>query len=146
MIWVDADACPKDIKEIIFRAAKRTKTETILVANSHINTPPSSFIKTVKVEKGFDSADRYIVSHMQSDDLVITADIPLAADVINNKGLALNPRGQMYTENDIRQRLGMRNFMEQVRGSGENIGGPSVLGNKEKTAFANALDRWLAKG
>lgn len=144
-IWVDADACPNTIKEILFRAAKRTETVLILVANASLTTPSSRFISTVRVEHGFDSADKYIIQHMEATDLVITADIPLAADVVANKGVAINPRGEMYTENNIKQRLGLRDIKELLRGSGVNVGGPPTLNVKEKTAFANALDRILAK-
>ena len=144
-IWVDADACPNVIKDILFRAAKRTETMLILVANASLSTPGSRFISTVRVEHGFDRADDYIVQHMSENDLVITADIPLAADVVSNKGVAINPRGEIYTENNIKQRLGLRDMMENLRGSGVNIGGPSTLSTKEKTIFANALDRILAK-
>lgn len=144
-IWVDADACPKLIKEIIFRAAIRTKTHTTLVANALLNYPGSPFIRSVRVEKGFDSADNYIIAHLSAHDLVITADIPLAAEVVLKQAVAINPRGEMYTENNIKQRLNFRDMNEQIRSTGERIGGPAVFGVKEKTAFANALDRWLAK-
>lgn len=144
-IWVDADACPNVIKEILFRAAKRTETMLVLVANATITTPGSRFISTVRVEHGFDQADDYIVQHMVANDLVITADIPLAASVVAKQGTALNPRGEIYTENNIKQRLGLRDMRENIRGSGVNIGGPSTFSVKEKTAFANALDRLLAK-
>ena len=144
-IWVDADACPKAVKEILFRAAERTATRLILVANSYLITPPSHFISTIRVEHGFDVADNYIVHHLDVNDLVITADIPLAAEVVAKQGLALNPRGELYTANNIRQRLGLRDRMEQLRGSGINIGGPAAYSAKEKINFANALDRILAK-
>lgn len=144
-IWVDADACPKMIKEILFRAAIRTKTHLTLVANSALSYPGSPFIRAIQVEKGFDRADHYIVSHLNVHDLVITADIPLAAEVVAKKGLAINPRGELYTENNIRQRLNLRDINEQLRSTGERIGGPSTLSIKEKTAFANTLDRCLAK-
>lgn len=144
-IWVDADACPKMIKDILFRAAVRTKTHMTLVANAFLTYPGSPFIRAVQVEKGFDRADHYIVSHLQAHDLVITADIPLAAEVVEKKGVAINPRGEFYTENNIRQRLNLRDMNEQLRSSGERIGGPSALSIKEKTAFANSLDRYLAK-
>jgi hypothetical protein len=144
-IWVDADACPNVIKDILFRAAKRTETKMILVANASIATPSSLFISTVRVEHGFDQADDYIVQHMEAYDLVITADIPLAASVVEKKGIAINPRGEMYTENNMKQRLGIRDMMEVLRGSGVNIGGPATFSLKEKTAFANALDKILAK-
>jgi uncharacterized protein YaiI (UPF0178 family) len=144
-IWVDADACPKMIKEILYRAAIRTKTQLTLVANSFLTYPNSPFIRSVRVEKGFDSADHYIVNHLKAQDLVITADIPLAAEVVVNNGLAINPRGELYTENNIKQRLNLRDMNEQLRATGERIGGPPVLSIKEKTAFANTLDRCLAK-
>ena len=144
-IWVDADACPNAIKDILFRAAKRTEISLILVANANLVIPGSRFISTVRVESGFDRADDYIVQHMAANDLVITADIPLAAQVVEKKGLAINPRGELYTENNIKQRLGLRDRREQLRGSGVNIGGPPSLSIKEKTAFANALDKLLAK-
>lgn len=144
-IWVDADACPKDVKEILFRAVKRTNTQLILVANSPLPRPPSPLITTVCVEKGFDVADNYIVQHIQAHDLVITADIPLASEVIAHQGLALNPRGELYTANTIKQRLSMRDMMEQLRSSGTHVGGPATYNIKDKTAFANALDKILAK-
>lgn len=144
-IWVDADACPNVIKDILFRAAKRTETKMVLVANALIAIPNSPFISTVRVEHGFDQADDYIVEHMEASDLVITADIPLAASVVAKKGTAINPRGEMYTENNVKQRLGMRDMMEVLRGSGVNVGGPATFSSKEKTAFANALDKILAK-
>jgi len=144
-IWVDADACPKVIKEILFRATVRTKTALTLVANSYLTYPKSPFIRFVQVEKGFDSADHYIVAHLKPHDLVITADIPLAAEVISKQGLAINPRGELYTENNVRQRLNIRDINEQLRATGQNVGGPPALGIKEKTAFANTLDRCLAK-
>lgn len=144
-IWVDADACPKMIKEILFRAAIRTKTSLTLVANSFLTYPRSPLIRFIQVEKGFDSADHYIVDHLKAHDLVITADIPLAADVIAKQGLAINPRGELYTENNIKQRLNIRDINEQLRATGQNTGGPAALSIKEKTAFANTLDRCLAK-
>jgi uncharacterized protein YaiI (UPF0178 family) len=144
-IWVDADACPKMIKEILYRAAIRTKTSLTLVANSLLTYPNSPFIRSVQVEKGFDRADHYIVTHVQTHDLVITADIPLAAEVVAKHALAINPRGELYTENNIRQRLNIRDINEQLRATGQNTGGPPALSIKEKTAFANTLDRCLAK-
>ena len=144
-IWIDADACPAPVKDILFRASKRTNTPLILVANNFLPTPPSPLITVIRVEKGFDAADHYIVEHLDANDLVITADIPLAADVVAKQGIALNPRGELYTENNIKQRLGLRDMREQLRGAGANIGGPSAFSTKEKTAFANALDKILAK-
>ncbi|MBA2710806.1 MAG: YaiI/YqxD family protein [Tatlockia sp.] len=144
-IWIDADACPIGAKEILFRAAERTATKLILVANSFLLTPPSRFISTIRVEKGFDSADNYIVQHLETNDLVITADIPLAAEVVAKQGQALNPRGELYTANDIKQRLSMRDMREQLRAGGVNVGGPKSYGIKEKASFARALDKILAK-
>lgn len=144
-IWVDADACPKIIKDILFRAAIRTKTHMTLVANAFLTYPNSPFIRSVRVEKGFDQADNFIVSHVQADDIVITADIPLASEVVAKNALAINPRGEIYTANNIKQRLNLRDMNEQLRSTGERIGGPPALSIKEKTAFANALDRCLAR-
>lgn len=144
-IWVDADACPKMIKEVLFRAAIRTQTHLTLVANSVLTHTNSLYIHAVRVEKGFDSADNYIVAQIQANDLVITADIPLAAEVVAKNALAINPRGELYTENNIKQRLTMRDMNEQLRSTGERIGGPAALSVKEKTAFANTLDKCLAK-
>jgi uncharacterized protein len=144
-IWVDADACPKVIKDILFRAAIRTKTPLTLVANSYLTYPNSPLIRSVKVDKGFDNADNYIVEHLTANDVVITADIPLAAEVVAKEALAINPRGELYTANNIKQRLTMRDMNEQLRATGERLGGPAVLSVKERTVFANALDRCLAK-
>lgn len=144
-IWVDADACPKIIKEILFRAAVRTKTQLTLVANSFIAHPNSPFIRAVQVATGFDSADHYIVTHLNASDLVITADIPLAAEVVAKQGTAINPRGEVYTENNIKQRLNFRDINEQLRATGQHFSGPAAFSVKEKTAFANSLDRYLAK-
>lgn len=144
-IWVDADACPKIIKEILFRAALRTQTHLTLVANSYLTYPNSPLIHSVKVERGFDSADRYIVEHLKANDLVITADIPLAAEAIEQQAFVINPRGEVYTPNDIKQRLNLRDINEQMRSSGMRINGPASLSIKERTAFANALDKCLAK-
>jgi uncharacterized protein len=142
-IWVDADACPKVIKEILFRAANRTKTTTVFVANQSIPTPPSPFIQKIQVSAGFDIADNRIVQEMQSGDLVITADIPLADAVVAKGGIALNPRGELYSAENIKQRLSMRDFNEALRGSGINIGGPLKLSPREVQAFANCLDKFL---
>ncbi|MDP2829064.1 MAG: YaiI/YqxD family protein [Sulfuricellaceae bacterium] len=144
-IWVDADACPKVIKEILFRAADRAKVITTLVANQLIATPSSPFIKSVQVPSGFDVADRQIIEQVQKGDLVITADIPLAAEVIAQGGHALNPRGEFYTPENIQAVLSMRNFMEQLRSSGVETGGPSSFNQSDRMAFANQLDRFLAK-
>ncbi len=144
-IWVDADACPKVIKEILFRAAERVQVELLLVANQTIPTPPSSLIRSIRVAAGFDIADNYIVQHCQPGDLVITADIPLAAEVIDKNASALNPRGEFYSPENIRQRLNMRDFMDTLRSSGIDTGGPSAFGQTERQAFANQLDRFLAQ-
>ena len=144
-IWVDADACPNVVKDILFRAAQRVQVLTILVANQLIRTPPSRYISKVQVRAGFDEADKYIAEAVASGDLVITADIPLAALVIDKGGYALNPRGELYTRDNIRQRLGLRNFMEELRSSGVNTGGPSSLSQRDRQAFANELDRFLTR-
>jgi uncharacterized protein YaiI (UPF0178 family) len=142
-IWVDADACPKVIKEILFRAAERVGIQLTLVANQPLTIPRSRHIRTVQVPAGFDVADNYIVQQVTKDDLVITADIPLAAEVIAKGALALNPRGELYTEANIRQRLSMRDFMETLRSSGIDTGGPAALSQADRQQFANQLDRLL---
>lgn len=144
-IWVDADACPNVVKDILFRAAQRVQVLTILVANQLIRTPPSRYISKVQVRAGFDEADKYIAETVEPGDLVITADIPLASQVIDKGGYALNPRGELYTRDNIRQRLGLRNFMEELRGSGVNTGGPPSLSQSDRQAFANELDRFLTR-
>lgn len=144
-IWVDADACPGVIKEIVFRAAERLQIQTILVANQMLRTPPSKFIRAIQVPSGFDVADAHIVEQVQPGDLVITADIPLASLVIGRGGHALNPRGEMYTTANIRERLAMRNFMEELRSAGVDTGGPAAFGQADRQAFANQLDRFLAR-
>jgi uncharacterized protein YaiI (UPF0178 family) len=144
-IWVDADACPNVIKDILFRAADRVQITTMLVANRLLRTPPSRYIDKVQVSSGFDEADKYIAERVQKGDLVITADIPLASDVVEKGGYALNPRGEFYTEDNIRQRLTMRNFMDELRGSGVDTGGPASLSQSDRQAFANELDRFLTR-
>jgi len=144
-IWVDADACPGVIKEILFRAAERTRIATTLVANQLLRVPPSPYIRALQVPAGFDVADNRIAQEVQPGDLVITADIPLAAQVIERGGFALNPRGEFYTRDNIRERLTMRNFMEELRGSGVDISGPSTFNQGDRQAFAAQLDRFLAK-
>ncbi|MEO0535323.1 MAG: YaiI/YqxD family protein [Cyanobacteria bacterium P01_A01_bin.123] len=144
-IWVDADACPNAIKEILFRAAKRVEIKTTLVANQELQIPASDYIDAVQVRAGLDVADGYIVQHLQSGDLVITADIPLAAAVIDKDGYALNPRGEFYSKANIRERLSLRNFMDQLRSSGIETGGPPAFNQRDRQAFANQLDRFLAK-
>lgn len=142
-IWVDADACPGVIKEILFRAAERTGTRVTLVANQPVRTPPSKLVDSLQVSSGFDVADDEIVRRVEPGDLVITADIPLAAEVMEKGGHALNPRGELYTKDNIRVRLNMRDFMDTMRSSGVQTGGPPPLGQREKQAFANHLDRLL---
>jgi len=144
-IWVDADACPTVIKDILFRVAERRQILTVLVANQLLRTPPSRYIRAIQVPAGFDVADAHIVEQVAPGDLVITADIPLASFVIERGAHALNPRGEMYTVENIRERLGMRNFMEELRGSGVNTGGPPAFNQADRQAFANQLDRFLAK-
>jgi len=144
-IWVDADACPKVIKEILFRAADRVAVHVTLVANQDIQVPRSRHIRSIQVAPGFDEADNYIVLQAQSGDLVITADIPLASEVIDKGCLALNPRGELYTTENIRQRLNMRDFMDTMRGSGIDTGGPPAFSQADRMAFANQLDRLLAQ-
>ena len=144
-IWVDADACPRAIKEILFRAAERVKVPLTLVANQPLRPPRSQYITSVVVPAGLDVADTHIVQHMSAGDLVITADIPLAAEVIENGGHAINPRGEFYSENNIRERLSTRDFMDALRGSGVITGGPSSFNQGDRQAFANQLDRFLAK-
>lgn len=145
VIWVDADACPKVVRDILFRAAQRTGIELILVANQSIATPPNANIRSLQVAQGFDIADNEIVRRAQPGDLVITADIPLAAEVMEKGAEALNPRGERYTANSIRQRLNMRDFMDTLRSSGVHTGGPPPLGQKERQQFANHLDQYLAR-
>ncbi|AJJ09508.1 hypothetical protein CH64_1382 [Yersinia rohdei] len=142
-IWVDADACPNVIKDVLFRAADRTGIMVTLVANQPLKTPPSKFIRTVQVASGFDVADNEIVQRVEKNDLVITADIPLAAEVIEKGGIALNPRGERYTPDTIRERLNMRDFMDTMRASGIQTGGPNTLNQRDRQQFANELDKWL---
>ncbi len=144
-IWCDADACPVVIKDILFKAANRTQTELILVANQSINTPPSRYIRSMRVRAGFDVADNEIVRRLNDGDLVITSDIPLAADAIEKGATALSPRGELYTLENIRSRLNMRDFMESMRASGVNTGGPPPLNQTDRQNFANHLDRFLVK-
>jgi uncharacterized protein YaiI (UPF0178 family) len=144
-IWVDADACPGVIKDMLFRVADRTQIMVTLVANRHLRTPPSRFIKSIVVPAGFDVADKEIVKLAQTGDLVITADIPLAAEVVANGVAVLNPRGEMYTVDNIQQHLTMRNFMEELRGSGVETGGPAAFSQADGRAFARQLDRFVAQ-
>ena len=144
-IWVDADACPKVIKEILYRAADRVGIQVTLVANQPLNVPKSKHINTIQVPPGFDVADNYIVQQSNAGDLVITADIPLASEAIEKGCLALNPRGDLYTKDNIRQRLSMRDFMDTLRSSGVDTGGPPAFNHSDRQAFANQLDKLLAK-
>ncbi|SKA58489.1 YaiI/YqxD family protein [Enterovibrio nigricans] len=144
-IWVDADACPTVIKEVLYRAADRTETPLVLVANQPLRTPPSRFIRSVQVEKGFDVADNEIVQRVEAGDLVITADIPLASEVIDKAAVALNPRGELYTKENIRQRLNMRDFMDTLRSSGIQTGGPATISQQDRQMFANELDKFLQR-
>ncbi|MEM8810371.1 MAG: YaiI/YqxD family protein [Cyanobacteria bacterium P01_G01_bin.38] len=144
-IWVDADACPNVIKEILYRAAKRVQIHLTLVANAPLQIPASDYINAVQVRSGLDVADTHIVQHMAAGDLVITADIPLAANVIEKGGYALNPRGEFYSAGNIRERLSMRNFMESLRSSGVETGGPAAFSSRDREAFANQLDRFLSR-
>ena len=144
-IWVDADACPQPIKDILYRAAERSQVMTTLVANTPLRTPPSPFIRTLRVAKGFDVADSRIVQEVQPGDLVVTADIPLAAEVIARGAQALDPRGELYSEDNVRERLAIRNLMQDLRSQGALIGGPAPLASSDRQRFANHLDRLLAR-
>jgi uncharacterized protein YaiI (UPF0178 family) len=143
-IWVDADACPKVIREILFRAAERTEVLLTLVANQPLNIPPSRYIRSLQVAFGFDVADREIIKRLITGDLVITGDIPLAAEVIGKGGYALNPRGEFYSTDNIKARLTMRDFMDTLRASGIHTGGPPILSQKDRRYFAHHLDKFLA--
>ena len=144
-IWVDADACPGVIKDILFRVADRLEVQVTLVANKLLRTPPSRFIKAIQVPAGFDVADNEIVRLVQEGDLVITGDIPLAADVLEKGGLPLNPRGEFYTKDTIQQQLTMRTFMDELRSSGVDTGGPAAFSQSDTRNFANQLDRFLTR-
>lgn len=144
-IWIDADACPIPVREIILRAGERTQTALIFVANTSLSLPRRPLIKMVQVDQGFDVADNYISKHVKLNDLVVTQDIPLAAEIVEKGITALNPRGELYTTENIRQRLAMRNFAQELRDMGQTMGGQNKFGDKEKQSFANTLDRWLQK-
>ena len=144
-IWVDADACPVVIKDILFKAAERTSTQITLVANQPVKIPPSRYIRFIQVSQGFDVADDEIVKRVDAGDLVITSDIPLAAEVIEKEGHALSPRGELYTTENIRARLNIRDFMDTMRASGINTGGPPALSQSDRQAFANHLDTLLTR-
>jgi len=145
-IWVDADGCPLVIREILFRAAQRTGIPLTLVANQPVRVPPSSVIKTLQVAPGFDVADNEIVRRLSAGDLVITSDIPLAAEVIEKGGSALSPHGELHTKENIRARLNMRDFLDTMRASGMDTGGPPALSQSNRKAFAGHLDRFLTQG
>lgn len=144
-IWIDADACPVVIKEILFKAANKRQIMTTLLANQLIRTPPSKFIRAVQVSAGFDVADDEIVKRMKTGDLVITSDIPLADEVITKGGFALSPRGELYSKENIKSRLNIRDFMDTMRASGEHTGGPPPLSQNDRQTFANHLDRLITK-
>lgn len=144
-IWVDADACPGVIREILYRAAERMKVELVLVANRPLRTPPSRFIRTIQVAAGFDVADRRIVAEASAGDLVVTGDVPLAAEIVAAGAMALNPRGKLFTAENIDESLAMRDAAEAVRATGELTGGPPPLGKRERQDFANQLDRILTR-
>lgn len=144
-IWVDADACPAVIKDILYRAAERLKIQMTLVANKALRTPPSPYIKAMQVPRGIDVADSHIVKALAPGDLVITADIPLASDVIAKGGIALNPRGELYSPENIQERLALRNYLDELRGTGERTGGPAALDNTDRKRFADQLDKLLSR-
>ncbi|ATE60078.1 YaiI/YqxD family protein [Thauera sinica] len=144
-IWVDADACPGVVKDILFRAAERTKRPLTLVANQYLRVPASPLIRMIQVPGGFDEADKYIVAHLQAGHLVITADIPLAAQVVASHAHALSPRGELYGTENIREALAMRDFMDTLRGTGVETGGPPAFTAADRQAFANQLDRLLRR-
>jgi uncharacterized protein YaiI (UPF0178 family) len=144
-IWIDADACPNVIKEILYRAAARTRTHVTLVAGQSVSAPRSPWVTAVSVATGFDAADDAIIERLESGDLVVTGDIPLAARAVERGATALNPRGEFYTTENIRERLAVRDLMASLRDAGAVSGGPPPLGQVERQAFANALDRWLAR-
>lgn len=144
-IWVDADACPGPIKEILYRAADRVKVQVVLVANRPLRTPPSPWIRSIQVGRGLDVADDHIASAIAPGDLVVTADIPLAAAVVERGGYALNPRGEFYSLDNVRELLDMRNFMEGLRASGVETGGPAAFSQADRQSFANQLDRFIMR-
>lgn len=145
IIWIDADACPKIVKEVVFKTSTRLKLKVCLVANSQMHIPLSPFISLITVEQGADVADFYIAENVSKEDLVITADIPLAALIVEKEATAINPRGEIYTEENISERLSVRNFMQDLRDSGLDTGGPPPLGPKDKERFVNAFDRIVVK-
>jgi uncharacterized protein YaiI (UPF0178 family) len=144
-IWIDADACPRAIKDVVIRAAERLKIPTTFVANSYQTLPRSAILSFVQVPKGFDVADSYVLAHCEEGDVVVTQDIPLAAELVAKKVHALNPRGEHYTENNIRERLNMRDFMDSMRGAGMATGGPPPFHEGDVKLFSNSFDRLLTK-
>jgi len=144
-IWVDADACPNGVKEILFRAAERCRVEVVLVANQPLRTPPSPYVRSIQVERGFDVADNRIAQEVVPGDLVITADVPLAAAAVERGSLALDPRGTLYTKGNVREYLDLRNFMTGLRDSGVQTSGPAPISASDRQNFANQLDRLLAQ-
>jgi uncharacterized protein len=144
-IWVDADACPKAVKELIFKASFRLNVPVCLVANAYMSVPHGGLITSIQVDQGADVADQYIADNITDADLVITADIPLAAIIVEKGATAINPRGELYTEENVRERLSMRDFMQDLRDSGVETGGPAPFGPKDKERFANSLNKLLTK-
>lgn len=144
-VWVDADACPGPVKEILFRAADRAHVPVVLVANQWLRTPGSRFVRAMQVQGGFDAADDAIAERAGPGDLVVTQDIPLASRVLANGAEAINPRGERFTADNIAERLSVRNFMEELRGAGVQTGGPAAFNARDRQAFANQLDGWIAK-
>lgn len=144
-IYIDADACPKPVKEVVFKAAAKQSIHVILVANSYMAIPDAPFFRLIQVEKGADVADFYIVDNVEKGDLVITADIPLADHIVKKDALAINPRGEVYTEENISERLSIRDFMQDLRDGGVQTGGPAPYGVKDKANFANSLNKILTK-
>lgn len=145
-VWIDADAAPRDVKEIVFRAAQRLELETVLVSNQRLQVPPHNpFVNSVRVEGGPDVADRYIAENAEAGDVAVTADIPLAATLVENRVIVINPRGEQYTEENVGERLAIRDFIDQLRGAGVETGGSGPYGSKDKQAFAAALDRVLTR-
>ena len=143
-IWIDADACPKAVKEIVFKASRRLNISVMLVANSYQNIPQSDLIKLIIVDKGFDAADQHIIDQIEMHDIVITADIPLAAEVLKKKAIAVNPRGEIYNEHNISSILSMRNFLKELRDAGSIIGGPAAFGSKDIKQFADSLNKLIS--
>jgi len=144
-VWVDADACPRPVKEVVFRASERRGVRVTLVANRSMHVPRSELVDLIVVPQGFDVADERIVDELSSGDLVVTADVPLAAAVLERGGHAVNPRGEMYTEENIGERLSVRDFMDELRSTGVETGGPAAFGKKDVQAFSNQLDRFLTR-